>query len=173
MLLLVAVALLLLGAGAFACALRAPLTSTLLTAYLFASAEVVLIAEALSPFRIGRVGFPAAEALAAAAGVAVWQRAGRPLPAVPHLTRGLFGRHTMLVVLAAAVGAGLCFEVFLAVSAAPNTWDGLTASCGSGSSATMLSASCASSAVNVPIPAPTSSKRGPRYGRARSSSHAL
>jgi hypothetical protein len=127
MLLLAAVALLLLGAGALACALRLPLTSTLLAAYLFASAEVVLVAEALSPFHaIGRLGFLAAEALVAIAAGCVWLCAGRPLPPLPRLARGFVGRHTMLVVLAVAVGAALCFEASLAISAAPNNWDGMT-----------------------------------------------
>ena len=124
---LLAAVVLLLGAGAFASSLHLPLTSTLLAAYLFASAEVVLIAEALSPFHaIGRAGFLAFEALVAAVGVVVWLRRGRPLPALPRVGRGVVRRHPMLVALAVAVGAALCFEAFLAVSAAPNNWDGMT-----------------------------------------------
>jgi hypothetical protein len=96
MLLLAAVVLLLLGAGALACALRLSLTSTLLAGYLFASAEVVLIAEVLSPFHaIGRVGFFVLEVLVAVAGIAVWLRGGRPLPAAPPFARGVLRRHTM------------------------------------------------------------------------------
>jgi len=110
MLLLAGVVLLLLGAGAAACVLRLPLTSTLLAAYLFASAELVVIAEALSPFHaIGRLGFLAGETLVVAGAACVWLRAGRPLPALPRVARGVVGRHTMLLVLAAAVGAALCF----------------------------------------------------------------
>ena len=127
MLMLVAVVLLLLGAGSFACSLRLSLISTLLAAYLFASAEVVLIAEVLSPFdAVGRAGFLVLETIAAAAGLAVWLREGRPFPAAPRLARGVVRRHPMLVALAVAVGAALCFEAFLAVAAAPNNWDGMT-----------------------------------------------
>jgi hypothetical protein len=127
MLLLPAFALLVVGAGAFAATLRLPLAGTLVAAYVLAFAEVILVAEALSPFHaIGEAGFLALETLIAAAGTGLWLRAGRPSPTLPRFRRGLISEHPLLVVLGIAVVVAVCFEAFLAVSVPPNNWDGMT-----------------------------------------------
>src|SRR6266511_1618888 len=118
MLFLLAFALVAVAALASAAALRLSLAGTLLGAYLVGSAEVVLIAEALSPFHaIGRVGY------LACATVVVWRRVGSPRPSLPRVS---LRRHPLLLVLATAVGIALVFELVLATTTVPNNWDALT-----------------------------------------------
>ena len=57
------------------------LPAFLLAAYLLANAELVAVAEILSPFHaVTRSGYLAAGAIAAAVAIAVWWGRGRPLP---------------------------------------------------------------------------------------------
>ncbi len=124
MLFLLAFALVAVAALASAAALRLSLAGTLLGAYLVGSAEVVLIAEALSPFHaIGRVGYLACETALAGAAVVVWRRVGSPRPSLPRVS---LRRHPLLLVLATAVGIALVFELVLATTTVPNNWDALT-----------------------------------------------
>src|SRR6266508_2958549 len=124
MLFLLAFALVAVAALASAAALRLSLAGTLLGAYLVGSAEVVLIAEALSPFHaIGRVGYLACETALAGAAVVVWRRVGSPRPSLPRVSLRC---HPLLLVLATAVGIALVFELVLATTTVPNNWDALT-----------------------------------------------
>jgi hypothetical protein len=124
-----AAALGLLVVAAFACAfaLRLSVTGTLLAAYLFATAEVVAVAEALSPFHaIGVAGYLSGETVIAAAALTWWLRAGSPRPSLPRITRSVLLGHPLLLVLGAAVGAALALELVLATTSVPNEWDSLT-----------------------------------------------
>jgi hypothetical protein len=127
LLFLAAFALVVLPAFAAACTLRLSLPGTLLATYLVASAVVVLGAELLSPMHaIGVGGYLVCETVFAAGAIGVWLRAGRPLPARPRIGLAALRRHPLLVVLAAAVGAALLFELFLATTTVPNNWDAMT-----------------------------------------------
>lgn len=127
MLLAAAFALVAVAALASAGALRLTLTSALLAAYLFASAEVVVLSEVLSPFHaIAARGYLLGAVVVAAASLLVWHRAGAPRPPLPRVERAALRRHPMLFLLAAAVGAAIVLESVLAVTTAPNNWDGMT-----------------------------------------------
>jgi Glycosyltransferase family 87 len=124
MLFLAAFALVAVTALACALSLRLSIPGTLLAAYVVASAEVVVVAEALSPFHaISRAGYLASELPFAFAALAVWQRSGRPRPSVPRVS---LRRHPLLLALGLAVGIALAFELVLATTTVPNNWDGLT-----------------------------------------------
>ena len=95
--------------------------------YLVASAEVVLGAELLSPFHaIGAAGYLGCEIVATGVAVTLWLRAGRPRPKLPRPGVGALRRHPIVVVLGSAVALALLFELFLAITTAPNNWDALT-----------------------------------------------
>ncbi|MHB8642620.1 MAG: glycosyltransferase 87 family protein [Gaiellaceae bacterium] len=127
MLFLPAFALVAVAAFAVAFRLRLSWPGTLLAAYLVGSAEVVLGAEVLSPFHaIGVWGYLVWEVPLAFAAVAVWSRAGRPRPPLPRVGFGALKRHPLLVVLGLVVGAALVFELVLATTTVPNSWDGMT-----------------------------------------------
>ena len=103
------------------------LPAFLLAAYLLANAELVAVAEILSPFHaVTRSGYLAAGAIAAAVAIAVWWARGRPLPPLGGLrhVREL-GAHPVLVILAVVVSLGLLYELVVGVTTPPNNWDSL------------------------------------------------
>src|SRR4051812_6267082 len=112
MLFVLAFALVAVAALACALSLRLNVPATLLAAYLAASAEVVLLAEALSPFHaIGRPGLLAGELVLAAGAVWWWRRAGSPRPELPRVR---LRAHPLLLALGLVVLAALVFEGALA-----------------------------------------------------------
>jgi hypothetical protein len=101
------------------------LTSFLLAAWVVAFAEVEALALLLSPFHaVGRRGYGALELAAFGVALAVWVRRGRPVPRAPDLTS--LRAHPILIVLAAGVGLGLVYELFVCLTVPPNNWDSLT-----------------------------------------------
>lgn len=112
-----------LASGLLAAALRLPsLPLFLLAWWVVAAAELVLAAEILSLAHALRpLGYAlfVAGALGLAAGV--WLRAGRPRPALPERLRP----EPLVAALAAAVAAGVVYELFLLASSAPNNWDSM------------------------------------------------
>ncbi len=127
--LLFAAALTLVAAAALAgaAALRLPWTATVLAAYLFASAEVVLLSEVLSPFHaVGAGGYLGGALVVAAIAALAWRRAGSPRPRLPRVGLASLRRHPLLLVLGMAVAAALVFEAVLVLTTAPNNWDGMT-----------------------------------------------
>ena len=105
------------------------LPSFLLAAYLLASAELVLLGEALSLVgAVGAVGYAVGQALVLAAVLLLWQMLGRPRPpAVPALdTRAAIQRHPILAALGAVVGGALVYQLLIAVATPPNNWDSMS-----------------------------------------------
>lgn len=114
-------------AGAGALRVR-PFAAFLLTAYLVASAELILLGEALSLVgAVGAVGYAVGHIVLLAVSVAAWHVRGRPLPALPHLAlRAEARRHPILVSLGAVVGGALLYQLFIAVATPPNNWDSMS-----------------------------------------------
>ncbi len=101
--------------------------SFLLAAYLFAVAELVALAEVLSPFHaVTRLGYLTGGAVAALAAGAVWLARGRPRPPLPALqwVRELRSQPVLLI-LAGAVVLALGYELVVGVTTPPNNWDSL------------------------------------------------
>jgi Glycosyltransferase family 87 len=114
---------------AWAAALRLPLTSTLLAAYVAIVAETTLLTTALSPMRyVTRTGFAVGESLVLLAALAVWQRRGRPLPkvAIGRALRAALEGSPATVILFVVVVAALSYELVLGLTVPPNNWDSLT-----------------------------------------------
>jgi hypothetical protein len=113
-----------------AAALRLPsLVSTLLAAYVAVVAEVALLTTALSPFRaVTRGWLAAAEVVLLAISLGVWQRRGRPSPAIRHVPgvlRALL-RDPATALLLVVVAAALVYELVLGLTVPPNNGDSLT-----------------------------------------------
>jgi hypothetical protein len=108
-----------------AASLRLPaLTGFLLAAYAVAVGEIVLLTEALSLVdSVGAVGYALGELLLLVLAVVVWQRRGRPLPALPVVSRPSLHNHPILVFLAGAVVLALGYQAFLVLATPPNNWD--------------------------------------------------
>jgi hypothetical protein len=126
--LLLAAALLCLGAGAGAALLCRALVPALLALYVLAVAEIVVLTEALSLVHgVYAWAYVGAEAAVAAAALAVWNARGRPLPLLPRLDlAGALRRHPVLAALALVVALALAYQAFLVVTVPPNTWDAMT-----------------------------------------------
>jgi Dolichyl-phosphate-mannose-protein mannosyltransferase len=108
-----------------AASLRLPaLTGFLLAAYVFAAGEIVLLTEALSLVdSVGTAGYAVGELVLLVVSVVVWQRRGRPLPAVPAVSRDSVREHPVLVFLAGAVLLAVAYQAFLVLATPPNNWD--------------------------------------------------
>ena len=128
--LLLAAVVLAATAVAGSCALRLrTLPSFLLAAYLLASAELVVLAEALSLVgAVGAIGYAVGEALLLAAALVAWHVRGRPLPlTLPALdVRAGVRRHPILTALGIVVGGALAYQLFIAVGTPPNNWDSMS-----------------------------------------------
>jgi hypothetical protein len=127
--LLLAAVVLVATAVAGSCALRLrTLPSFLLAAYLLASAELVLLAEALSLVAaVGAIGYAVGEALLLAAALVAWHVRGRPLPRLPALDlRAGVRRHPILTALGIVVGGALAYQLVIAVGTPPNNWDSMS-----------------------------------------------
>ena len=108
-----------------AVAVPRPLPAFVLGAWLIAVAEVVALPLLLSPVRaVDRAGYLLVELLFLGVAAAVWLAAGRPRPARPAVPR--VADHPILLVLAAAVGLSLVYELVLCITVWPNNWDSLT-----------------------------------------------
>ena len=103
------------------------LSAFLLAAYLLASAQLVAVAEILSPFHaVTRSGYLGAGALTAVASAVVWWARGRPRPPLEELRRVRELRsHPVLLILAVFVSLGLLYELVVGVTTPPNNWDSL------------------------------------------------
>jgi hypothetical protein len=116
-------------AVAASCTLRLrSLPSFLLAVYLLASAELVVLGEALSLVgRAGAVEYAVGEALLLAAAIATWEVRGRPPPPLPALDlRAAMRRHPILTALGIVVGGALVYQLFIAVGTPPNNWDSMS-----------------------------------------------
>jgi len=114
---------------AAACSLRLrSVPSFILAAYLFASAELIVLAEVLSLVSaVGAVGYGVGQAVVFAAALAVWHRRGRPRP--PRLNvdfRRAARRHRIVTALAAIVGGAVVYQLFIIVATPPNNWDSMS-----------------------------------------------
>jgi hypothetical protein len=127
MTLALAIALLVIASFTMAALLRLTFVGSLLAAYLIASAEIVLLAEALSLFHEIRArAVLIGEAAIAATGTALWVRVGAPRPKVPAIRARAARLHPTLLVLGIAVALALALEGVLVVTAAPNNWDAMS-----------------------------------------------
>jgi hypothetical protein len=126
--LLAAVALVATAVAASSALRLRSLPSFLLAVYLLASAELVVLGEALSLLgRAGAVGYAACEALLLAAAIATWEVRGRPPPPLPALDlRAAMRRHPILTALGIVVGGALGYQLFIAVGTPPNNWDSMS-----------------------------------------------
>ena len=113
----------------WAAALRLPLASTLLAAYVAVVAETTLLTTALSPFRlVTRTGLAVGEIVVLIAALGVWRRRGRALPAFAPVRalRAAFEDSPATLLLFVAVVAALIYELVLGLTVPPNNWDSLT-----------------------------------------------
>jgi hypothetical protein len=121
------IGLIVVGSFAIAATLRLNLVGSLLAAYVAASAEIVLLAEALSPFHAIRLAeLLLAETLIAIGTIVFWLRRGAPRPRVPRIQLRLLGSHPTLVALGLAVFVALALEATLVLTTVPNNWDALS-----------------------------------------------
>ena len=110
-----------------AASLRVSFVGTLLAAYLIASAEIVGVAEVLSPpHAIRRGPYFAAILVLAAVSACWWNRAGRPRPPRPTIQVRAVVRHPVVAALLVAVVVGIAFEAFLVLHTVPNNYDSMT-----------------------------------------------
>jgi Dolichyl-phosphate-mannose-protein mannosyltransferase len=101
--------------------------SFLLGAYLLATAELVALAEVLSPFHaVTRLGYLTAATATLLAAVALWWARGRPRPPLPT-RRQLRELHSqpLLMILAGVVFLALVYEFVVGVTTPPDNWDSL------------------------------------------------
>ncbi len=116
-----------LAATAFlaAASLRLPaFTGFLLAAYLVAAGEIVLLTEVLSLVDgVGATGYAVGELLLLVVAAIVWQRRGRPLPALPTASRRARAEHPILVFLVGAVFLAFAYQAYLVLATPPNNWD--------------------------------------------------
>jgi hypothetical protein len=105
----------------------ASFTAYVLTVYLFSIAELVGLAELLSPFHaVTRTGYLIGVAIAAAVAGFVWEARGRPRP--PSFPKGRLPelrREPVIWVLGVLVLLGLAYELSVGLTTPPNNWDSL------------------------------------------------
>ena len=103
------------------------LSAFLLAAYLLANAELVAVAEILSPFHaVTRTGYLGSGAPVALVAAGVWWARGRPRPplgALRHIRE--LRSHPVLLILGVFVTLGLLYELVVGVTTPPNNWDSL------------------------------------------------
>ncbi len=127
--LLLAAAVLAATALAAAASLRLrSLPPFLLAAYLFASAELVLLAEALSILgAVGATGYTVGQTVLLAVAAGEWLRRGRPRP--PRINVGLRAavpRHRILTALGVVVAGAIVYQLLIALVTPPNNWDSMS-----------------------------------------------
>jgi hypothetical protein len=105
----------------------ASFTAFLLACYLFAAAEFVVLAEALSPFHaVTRVGYLIGVATAALASAVVWWARGHPRPpSFPTSCLHELLSQPVVCALGVAVFLGLVYELSVGLTTPPNNWDSL------------------------------------------------
>jgi hypothetical protein len=122
-----ALTLLAVGALVSSALLRLSWVGTLVAAFLFAFAEIVLIAEALSPFdAIRERNVLLAETAIAIGALGLWVLQGTPRPMTPRIKLSRLRRHPTIIVLASAVTLALIGELALVVATVPNNWDSMS-----------------------------------------------
>jgi hypothetical protein len=110
-----------------AASFRLSFVATMLAAYLVASAEVVALAEMLSPAHAIRRGpYLAATCLLLGLAAWSWNRVGRPRPGLPAMHVRALVRHPIVGALLIAVVAAIGFETFLVLHTVPNNYDSMT-----------------------------------------------
>jgi hypothetical protein len=105
------------------------IAATLVAGYLVLTAHVVAVTWALSPFdAVTDTGLTVAEGVLAVAAAAWWLAAGRPRPATIGARADVASVRSDPLTLAflALLTAGLAYELVLALTVPPNTWDALT-----------------------------------------------
>jgi len=102
-------------------------TAFLLACYLFAAAELVGLAEVLSPFHaLTRPGYLIGIACAALASAVVWRVRGHPRPpSLPWSRLQELLSQPVLCALAVVVLLGLIYELSVGLTTPPNNWDSL------------------------------------------------
>lgn len=124
--LILALMLLVTSALAAAAVLRLSWTGTLVAAYVMGFAEIVLIAEVLSPFDgIRARNFLLAETAIAIGTLGLWLQQGAPKPVTPRIEPSQLRRHPVILVLGSVVTLALLGELALIATAVPNTWDSM------------------------------------------------
>jgi hypothetical protein len=123
-------AALLIGASAvlLSASLRLPsFTAFLLATYLIAAAELVGLAEVLSPFHaVTRAGYLIGIACAAVASAVVWRVRGHPRPPFPPRSRlNELLSQPVVCALGVVVLLGLIYELSVGLTTPPNNWDSL------------------------------------------------
>jgi hypothetical protein len=97
-----------------------------LAVLVFAAADIVACSTALSPIHaLTRVGMFLAQVVLAAAGLAVWLRAGRPRPPrfAPASWRPQFGGAALAAVIVA--GLAMLVQFYILSHVAPSNWDSM------------------------------------------------
>lgn len=99
----------------------------LLAAYLLACAELVGLAEALSPFHaVTRTGYFVGLGTLFGISVCIWRARGSPRPPVLRAERiQALPSHPVLLLLAVVVCLGLVYEFAVGITTPPNDWDAL------------------------------------------------
>jgi len=98
-----------------------------LAAYISATAELVVLAEVLSPIHaVDRLGYTLGELVFAAAAGWAWFRGGRPLPPPLPELRPALREHRVLAALAGVVAVAFAYQLFVAVASPPSNWDSMT-----------------------------------------------
>jgi hypothetical protein len=102
-------------------------TAFLLAAYLLAIAELVALAEVLSPFHaVTRPGYLGGTGAVAVVALGVWWGRGRPRPpSIPMAALRELRSHRLVIFLGAVVLLGLVYELAVGVTTPPNTWDSM------------------------------------------------
>jgi 4-amino-4-deoxy-L-arabinose transferase-like glycosyltransferase len=109
-----------------ACCLRLSVTGTLLAAYVLAVGQIIVTTDLLSlVHQVGRAAYVTTAAAFTVASLALWWRQGRPFPTASIDLRAA-ARHPAVAVLALAVALALGYELLLALTVPPNTWDAMT-----------------------------------------------
>jgi hypothetical protein len=105
----------------------ASFTAFVLAVYLVSVAELVGLAEVLSPFHaVTRGGYLAGVAIAAGAATIVWQARGRPRPpAFPKDRLRELRAQPLICAFAAVVLLGLVYQLAMGLTTPPNNWDSL------------------------------------------------